>query len=424
MSDQGRGIAPALLRWYDRHRRDLPWRRETSPYRTLVSELMLQQTVVATVIPYFERFVARFPTLQALAAAREDEVTAAWSGLGYYARARNLHRTARAVVERHGGCLPGDQAALRELPGLGPYTAAAVAAIAFDEPVFALDGNAARVTARLCGETAPIATNAVRDRLRAVGQAWVPRRRAGDFAQAVMELGATVCGARVVRCDACPLRRMCRAYSEGRVEQIPAKTARPRRTNVELVCLRVRDGGATLLRRTDSGLLAGTWVLPARELRAGDFGVVAERKSGRDSRSQVRVAETALATQAARALARELGLRGVGPAPVGSIRHVFTHRDVTATIFEARARGSLRRGMKIAAPPAPWETKAADRTRRPAVATARARPAAATPTTWETAWVDEDDLGRWALSSFTRKMLRLVPDGNARPKRDKPGAAP
>ena len=181
-----------------------PGGAQPSPYRTLVSEFMLQQTVVATVLPYFERFVARFPDFAALAAAREDDVTALWSGLGYYARARNLRRAAIAVVAEHGGVLPGDEETLRALPGVGPYTAAAVAAIAFDRPAFALDGNGIRVLARLYAVREPVNLPATRARLQRLGQQLVPAARAGDFNQAVMELGALVCAPKTPACAACP----------------------------------------------------------------------------------------------------------------------------------------------------------------------------------------------------------------------------
>jgi A/G-specific adenine glycosylase len=252
------GFARALLRWFDAHRRDLPWRRHPSPYRTLVSEFMLQQTVVATVEPYFERFVARFPELAALAAAREDEVTALWSGLGYYARARNLRRAAIAVVADHGGVLPGDEETLRTLPGIGPYTAAAVAAIAFDRRTFALDGNGIRVLARLYAVREPVNLPATREQLRDLGQSLVPDARAGDFNQAMMELGAEVCVPGQPHCGACPVRKMCATQGPGVVARKPARRRREMARTVTL-----RRGAVMLVQRpADASLMAGMWELP------------------------------------------------------------------------------------------------------------------------------------------------------------------
>src|ERR1044071_134699 len=212
----------ALLAWYDRHRRDLPWRapagQRADPYRVWLSEIMLQQTTVATVGPYFDRFVARWPSLRALAAASLDEVLHLWQGLGYYARARNLHACARAVVERHGGRFPEDIAALRALPGIGDYTAAAIAAIAFDQPFAAVDGNVERVMARVFAEFTPLP--AAKPRLRELTQALVPPGRAGDFAQAVMDLGAILCTPRRPRCVLCPWRSDCAAAAAGIAEEI------------------------------------------------------------------------------------------------------------------------------------------------------------------------------------------------------------
>ncbi len=319
-------IAPSLLRWYDRTKRDLPWRRAPTPYKTLVSELMLQQTTVAAVIPYFERFIARFPTLASLAAAGEEEVTALWSGLGYYARARNLRRAAVAAVAEHGGELPRTEAALGELPGLGPYTAAAVAAIAFGAPTFALDGNGARVMARLGGVADSIDLPATRVRLRAAGAREVPRVRPGDFTQAVMELGATVCTPRNPRCDACPLRASCAARAAGTVDELPRRTKRVARPVVRVACACVTDGARVLLIRRGRGLLAGTWSLP----------------------------EAPVASEPARAVVRrvaeQLGVGAPAAAVVhhGAVRHVFTHRDVTAEVFRidvpraGRARADQR----------------------------------------------------------------------------------
>ena len=325
-------IARALLRWYDRTKRDLPWRRDPTPYKTLVSELMLQQTTVAAVVPYFERFIERFPTLASLAAASEDEVTALWSGLGYYARARNLRRAAVAAVDQHGGELPRTEAALGELPGLGPYTAAAVAAIAFAARTFALDGNGARVMARLGGVSASIDLPATRVGLRAAGTREVPRGRPGDFTQAVMELGATVCTPRNPRCDDCPVRTSCVARAAGTVAEIPRRTKRVARPVVRVVCACVTDGARVLLVRRERGLLAGTWSLPeAAVLSAGASDAVRD---------------------VARRVAAEAGVRAATVAHHGAVRHVFTHRDVTAEVFriEVARAGRARAEQRWVAP--------------------------------------------------------------------------
>lgn len=314
-------IARPLLRWYDGAQRDLPWRREPSPYKTLVSEFMLQQTVVATVLPYFARFIARFPDVAALAAAGEDEVTALWSGLGYYARARNLHKAAKAVVERHRGALPSSEEALRELPGIGPYTAAAVAAIGFGERAFALDGNGARVWARLLAERASIDLPATRKALHARGLAEVPAARAGDFNQAVMELGATVCTPRSPRCEECPVAKACGAHAAGDAARIPVRKAKRAKKVVRVACCACVDGaGRVLLVRRQSGLLAGTWALPAVELEDDE---TADRAVG--------------------AAVRELGVVAGRLVARGEVRHVFTHRDVTVEVFRTRARARRSR---------------------------------------------------------------------------------
>ena len=264
--------AAALLAWYDHHRRDLPWRsppgRRPDPYRVWLSEIMLQQTTVATVAPYFDRFVARWPDIRALAAASLDEVLHLWQGLGYYARARNLHACARAVVERHGGRLPDVSAALRALPGIGDYTAAAIAAIAFDQPLAAVDGNVERVMARIAAERAPLAI--AKPRLRALAESLVPQTRAGDFAQALMDLGATICTPRRPRCVLCPWRENCAALALGIADSLPApaeKPERPLRYGVAFWLSR-GDGAVLLRRRPDQGLLGGMIELPSTPWRS------------------------------------------------------------------------------------------------------------------------------------------------------------
>ncbi len=216
-----------LLAWYDRQRRDLPWRAPLGtapdPYHVWLSEIMLQQTTVATVGPYFDQFVARWPDISALAAASLDEILHMWQGLGYYARARNLHACARVVVEQHGGAFPSERAALRALPGIGDYTAAAIAAIAFDRRCAAVDGNVERVVARLYAVIEPLP--AAKPRLRELAAALVPEQRAGDFAQAMMDLGATICTPRRPRCVLCPWRGACLAEA-GRLAEAAAGAGR------------------------------------------------------------------------------------------------------------------------------------------------------------------------------------------------------
>jgi A/G-specific adenine glycosylase len=266
-----------LLAWYDRHRRDLPWRAPAGvrpdPYRVWLSEIMLQQTTVATVAPYFARFVARWPDVSVLAAASLDEVLHAWQGLGYYARARNLHACARAVAARPGAAFPDDAAGLAALPGVGRYTAAAIAAIAFDRREAAIDGNVERVVARLfaVAEAMPGA----KPRLRALAGALVPERRAGDFAQAMMDLGATICTPRRPRCVLCPWRTACAAAAAGIADRLPAradKPERPQRYGVAFWLTR-GDGAVLLRRRPETGLLGGMVEVPSTPWRAEPWGL-------------------------------------------------------------------------------------------------------------------------------------------------------
>ena len=261
--------AETLLAWYDRARRDLPWRAppgaRPDPYAVWLAEVMLQQTVAAAVAPRFRRFLETWPDVHALAAADREAVMRAWAGLGYYARARNLHACAKAVAERHGGEFPRGEAALRALPGIGAYTAAAISAIAFDEPATAVDGNVERVMARVFAVEEPLP--GARRVLRARAAALTPRRRPGDYAQAVMELGATVCRPRNPRCGECPWRGACRARALGTADALPRRAPRPPRPLRRGVAFWIlRDDGAALFeRRPDRGLLGGTLGLPSTE---------------------------------------------------------------------------------------------------------------------------------------------------------------
>ena len=265
--EPGAGTAPALLAWYDRERRHLPWRyapgERADPYRVWLSEIMLQQTTVKAVIPYFEAFLARWPTVEALAAADLDDVLRAWAGLGYYSRARNLHACARAVVERHQGRFPRSEDALAELPGIGPYTAAAVAAIAFGERATPVDGNIERVMARLFAVRTPLAS--AKAELRALARRLTPVRRAGDFAQGLMDLGASICTPKRPSCLMCPLKADCAANALAIAAELPVKVAKPRRPvrfAVAFVALG-EDGSLLLRRRPEAGLLGGMLEVPS-----------------------------------------------------------------------------------------------------------------------------------------------------------------
>lgn len=256
-----------LLAWYDRHRRRLPWRappgERQDPYKVFLSEIMLQQTTVAAVVPYFANFLARWPNVAALADAPLGEVLSAWAGLGYYARARNLHAGARAVAERHAGRFPMSVDDLLALPGVGPYTAAAIASIGFEERAAPVDGNWERVVSRLFAHGEPLPR--AKPRLRALAETLLPDARYGDFAQAMMDLGATICTPRKPACALCPWNDACAARAEGEPERYPvklAKAARPTRRGVAF--LAVRADGAVLARsRPMEGLLGGMTEVPS-----------------------------------------------------------------------------------------------------------------------------------------------------------------
>jgi A/G-specific adenine glycosylase len=305
--------ARMLLAWYDRNARRLPWRSPpgeaaADPYHVWLSEVMLQQTTVAAVTPYFHAFIARWPSVQALAAADEAEVMRAWAGLGYYARARNLLACARAVTRDHGGRFPADESALRRLPGIGRYTAAAIAAIAFARPAVVVDGNVERVTARLFGVTDPLP--AASKRLHALAAALTPNERTGDHAQAMMDLGATVCTPRRPTCECCPLASFCVARRLEMQESLPAKAPRvPRPVRTGIAWWLEAAGHVLLVRRPASGLLGGMLGLPT------SAWLEQEAASGGHAAGPADVAWT------------------VQPE---SIRHIFTHFELRLTLLTAR----------------------------------------------------------------------------------------
>ncbi|WP_341894980.1 A/G-specific adenine glycosylase [Ferrovibrio terrae] len=266
-------IASLVLDWYDRHYRKLPWRSPPGtpapePYRVWLSEIMLQQTTVPAVMPYFAKFLTRWPSVHDLAAAPVEDVMEAWAGLGYYARARNLHKCAQAVSRTLAGRFPDSEAGLLELPGIGAYTAAAVAAIAFNRPAAVLDGNIERVLSRVFAVETPLPQS--KPELRKLAAQVTPQQRPGDFAQAMMDLGATVCTPKSPDCLLCPLQRPCLAFARGIAAELPrkaAKAARPVRHTIAFLLQRADDGAVLLRRRPPKGLLGGMLEVPSTPWR-------------------------------------------------------------------------------------------------------------------------------------------------------------
>ncbi len=276
-------LARDLLAWYDRHARALPWRtlrgERADPYRVWLSEIMLQQTTVPAVGPYYRNFLRRWPTVEALAASELDAVLHAWQGLGYYARARNLHACAREIAARHAGRFPSTEEGLRRLPGIGAYTAAAVAAIAFGRKATAVDGNVERVIARLFAVPAPLP--GAKPELRRLAEKLTPSSRPGDYAQAIMDLGATICLPRKPRCLHCPWEAACAGRATGDPEDYPfriPKGAKPQRHGIAFWAIR-RDGAVLLRRRPPKGLLGGMMEIPSTEWRAAPWRPAEAKRS-------------------------------------------------------------------------------------------------------------------------------------------------
>lgn len=316
----------SLLAWYRANRRDLPWRRETpNPYHVLVSETMLQQTQVATVIAYFERFVAEFPTINHLAGAGEQDVLRLWQGLGYYRRARNLHAAAKEIVLRQGGNVPRELDALNALPGIGRYTAGAVASIAFGIAAPIVDGNVARVLSRWFAIDRPTDDKLVRDDLWRLAGELVPEGAdAGDFNQAMMELGATVCTPRLPKCLTCPVSGLCKAKELGIAECLPAKRGRRKPTEVVYHVVAIECGGHYLyVQRPATGLWAGMWQFP-----------LAENIKGRATVMVIRAwFETTF------------GGKCGTPRRIGELEHQTTHRTVHVTLWRAMVDKELVDGQ-------------------------------------------------------------------------------
>lgn len=329
-----------ILGWYDQGHRDLPWRRTQDPYRIWISEIMLQQTRAEMVVSYYERFLARYPKVQDLASAPEEELLKAWEGLGYYSRARSLQKAAKAIVSQYDGQLPADLNKLRALPGVGDYTAGAIASIAFGIPAAAVDGNVERVLCRWDAITDEVGTPAVRRQIAARAQALVPRDRPGAFANAMMEMGATMCTPKNPRCLLCPVREGCLGFAQGIAQELPRKAKKKaQRVENRAVLLVFCDNRVLIVKRQEK-LLGGLFVFPD-------------------------VLEESDPARLCRAL-EALGIRAAYDEKLGHARHVFTHliweMDVHAVAADEMTQvpgGQWVTRQELAALPLPTAVKAA-----------------------------------------------------------------
>lgn len=354
-------LAAALLDWYAVNARDLPWRRTRDPYAIWVSEIMLQQTRVETVIPYFERWMRRFPSVESLAQASQHDVLALWEGLGYYARARQLHRAAREVTARHGGVVPSAIEPLARLPGIGRYTAAAIGAIAFGADVVALDGNLRRVLSRVFDLDEDPRSPRGEHRLLDLALAAMPPGRSDHFNQALMDLGSMVCTARSPLCGECPLAWGCLALARGRVAERPVRAARRNPIHREVTAGVIRRGAKVLIaRRPEGKLLGGLWEFPGGKREQGE----------------------SLPACLRRELREELGISARVGKEVGIFHHAYTHLRVTVHAFEC----TIRKGK-----PQAIESE-------------------------EIRWVAPRDLADYPMGKVNRAISRLLMAGRGNPR--------
>ena len=337
---EAKNFTQAVLRWYDQGHRDLPWRRTRDPYRIWVSEIMLQQTRAETVVSYYERFLARYPTVQALADAPQEELLKMWEGLGYYSRARSLQKAARMIVSEYGGQLPADVKQLCALPGVGDYTAGAIASIAFGIPAAAVDGNVERVICRYYAIEDTVGTPAVRRMITEKTQALVPRERPGAFANAMMEMGATMCTPKSPKCLLCPVRESCAGFAKGIAQELPVKPKKKAQRIEKRAVLLVVHRGRVLVTKREEKLLGGMYVFPD-VLDCSDPAALCDALEAR-------------------------GVYAAYDGLLGHAKHVFTHIiwEMDIHLLEAQACADVPGGMwvtreELAALPLPTAVKRA-----------------------------------------------------------------
>jgi A/G-specific adenine glycosylase len=362
-STQRRVLRGRLLAWYDVQARDLPWRRRGDPYAVWVSEIMLQQTQVATVTAYFQRFMAALPTLETLAQADEHDVLRLWEGLGYYRRARQLHQAAKIIVDRHGGQFPTDPQVVRRLPGIGRYTAGAILSIAFDLRQPIVEANTLRLFSRLLGYRGDPRSTEGRRLLWSMAEILLPRRGAGRFNQALMELGSEVCKARAPECGVCPIAPFCRAHQQGRQSEIPLpKPKRVFEAVREAAIVVRRNGRVLLLRRPDGGRWAGLWDFPRVPLECGTHPPNSPTRSS-----------TASSLELARNVLALTGVSIVPGAHLTTLTHAVTRFRITLECYEAKYVFSRTAAASL-----------------------------------QTCWAKPSQLGGYALSSTGRKLANLI----------------
>jgi A/G-specific adenine glycosylase len=308
-------IREELLAWYHEQKRDLPWRREKDPYKIWVSEVMLQQTRVNAVIPYYERFIEKFPTLQSLADAKEEEVLKAWEGLGYYSRIRNLHSAVKEVSQKYGGKVPDDPEKMAKLKGIGPYTLGAVLSIAYDKKLPAVDGNVMRVFSRLFLLYDDISLVSTRKKMEQIALALIPDEAPGDFNQALMELGAMVCTPKSPQCLLCPVQSVCEAFRQGKEQDLPVKKKGKAPIVSEMIFLFITHRSRVLIeKRPNDGILAGMWGLPTIEKKTTDFKHFFEQGCLKLNRSLTIMRE------------------------IGKFQHIFSHRHWNVEVYQAELK--------------------------------------------------------------------------------------